>query len=163
VCIIYIEDTKGNIYECIIDTLDFDIVNKWHGSWCITKSGNGYIAVRNTRQQILSRLIMGNPYGLIVDHLDSNTLNNRRSNLRIATKSQNNFNLNGAKSSNQLGIRGVYKRSNGTYGTFVRFNNKVYLRKTYKTLLEAVMNVKAIQNQLNNAPVRVPILLSGLN
>lgn len=54
----------------------------------------------------MHRLILSAPKNLEVDHKNGNTLDNRRSNLRLCTRSQNAANIptNRAKS----GLRGVY-------------------------------------------------------
>ena len=49
---------------------------------------------------------MGEPKGLQIDHVDRDTLNNRRSNLRTATAKQNQQNR-GVQKNNKTGIRGV--------------------------------------------------------
>ncbi len=51
-------------------------------------------------------LLMQTPAGLEVDHLNQNGLDNRRSNIRNATKSQNQRNKRVPKT-NQLGVLGV--------------------------------------------------------
>ena len=56
----------------------------------------------------LHRLIMSFPDGLI-DHIDMDTCNNRKSNLRIATYKQNKINQRVRRDSSS-GIKGVYKR-----------------------------------------------------
>ena len=50
---------------------------------------------------------MGNPNGMQVDHKDCDGLNNTKSNLRIATHQQNNFNRR-LTSKNKSGLKGVY-------------------------------------------------------
>ena len=64
---------------------------RWH------KTANGYVAgtvveggVR--RRVYLHRWLLDAQPGQLVDHLDGNPLNNRRTNLRLATRSQNQAN-----------------------------------------------------------------------
>jgi len=60
-------------------------------------SPNGY-AVRWVKKNgigkymLIHRMIMSPPKGMLVDHKDHNPLNNRRCNLRVCTKSQNQYN-----------------------------------------------------------------------
>jgi hypothetical protein len=57
---------------------------------------------------------MGAPKGMSIDHINHNTLDNRKANLRIVTHQQNNTNRNGAYSTSKTGIRGVsIHQSNG--------------------------------------------------
>lgn len=51
---------------------------------------NGYVAATvEGRVQYLHRLILAAPNGFDVDHVNGDRLDNRRSNLRVATRSQN--------------------------------------------------------------------------
>lgn len=59
---------------------------KWHNS-------SGYaLGFVNGKKQLMHRLIMNAPRGLVVDHIDHCRLNNVKSNLRIATMTENNQN-----------------------------------------------------------------------
>lgn len=56
----------------------------------------------------IHRHIMGNPKGMVIDHIDGDPSNNQCSNLRIVTQSQNNANQIGAKKNSKSGVKGVY-------------------------------------------------------
>jgi hypothetical protein len=64
--------------------------------WCVTGNKNKYYAVRGQiigpdyiKLVPLHRLIMDAPKGVLVDHRNGDSLDNRRANLRLATRSQN--------------------------------------------------------------------------
>lgn len=112
--IAYVPLTKG--YEAIIDATDMLLVDR--GPWCVTYSGRrpgqkpkAYAqrqeGSRKNRQRILlHRLIMNAPDDMQVDHVNGDTMDNRRSNLRLATPRQNQQNR-GMSPLNTSGIKGV--------------------------------------------------------
>jgi hypothetical protein len=78
----------------ILDPQDFYLFNNFH--WCVNGRDEQFYAVRNivtahgkTKLVRLHREILKPPKGLVVDHRNGNTLDNRRDNLRLATKAQN--------------------------------------------------------------------------
>jgi len=74
----------------LIDDNDYEIISKYN--WHLNNKGyaitNIKINNKRTTKQIHT-IIMNTPKGMEVDHIDHNTLNNQRSNLRIVTRSQN--------------------------------------------------------------------------
>lgn len=89
---IKINSKKHGTYTMLIDDEDyFNLKNK---SISITKCGNKFYAQDSERNRI-HQLICGKKCGLVVDHINGNTLDNRRENLRLTTSSQNNKNRNG--------------------------------------------------------------------
>jgi len=88
-----IELTQG--YICVVSNEDYRILNKY--SWYISRSagnkrklGEPYAATMiNGKKTYMHRLIMGLPKKKIVDHINNQTLDNRRENLRIITQKQN--------------------------------------------------------------------------
>ncbi len=81
----------------IVDPADYYRFNIFN--WCPNEDGMNIYAVRlvsvperNIRIVSLHREIMNHPKGLLVDHKNRDGLDNRRANLRVATKSQNTCN-----------------------------------------------------------------------
>lgn len=70
----------------VVDDEDFDEVNQH--KWFLVASGNGkfYVRVRGT---YLHRLVTKAKSGEYIDHIDGNTLDNKKYNLRSCTNQQN--------------------------------------------------------------------------
>lgn len=79
--------TRG--FETIIDDCDYDELSKH--KWYPQINGHRKYAI-NGEGILMHRLILNAPSGLEVDHIDGNGLNNTRQNLRLCTRSQNQFN-----------------------------------------------------------------------
>lgn len=80
--------------------LDDDDHEKYKGFRCFPatpkKGRYRYAQIRlNGKTQYLHRVIMNAPKGALVDHIDRNTLNNQRSNLRLVTPHGNQMNARG--------------------------------------------------------------------
>jgi AP2 domain/HNH endonuclease len=97
--------TKGQI--ALVDDEDYEELAKY--KWCAHKIGKTYYAARNFQNVTIHmhKQIMGTPpSGYEIDHIDHPGTDNRRCNLRFATRSQNNQNQNRA-SHNTSGYKGV--------------------------------------------------------
>lgn len=123
--------------EFIIDSEDFQKVKDY--CWYIHKSG--YVVANSrdgTNRAIrLNRLIMDASDDVLVDHADWNKKDNRKSNLRIATKSQNNINIK-RKSNNTSGYPGVRLTKNGKYTASISLNGTRYHLGTFSNFESAV-------------------------
>lgn len=93
---------KNNLV--IIDDEDYQFVSQ--NNWSIRTNSSGQIYFEN-RGKSLHRLIMNCPKGMVVDHVDGNTLDNRKSNLRICTKLQNQYNQKKHKGTRHSSYKGV--------------------------------------------------------
>ena len=89
------------IAEALIDTEDIEKISS--DKWCIDK--NNY--VKNSKQEYLHRVILGAPKDMCVDYINGNTLDNRKSNLRICTNRENTSNRTKLGTNNTSGILGV--------------------------------------------------------
>lgn len=104
-------------YEVLIDIEDLDLLKifKWHP--CVLKNG---VYIRKTQSKksediYLHRMILQRVLGRklnkgeLVDHQDTDPLNNQRGNLRLASHSKNHANEKLSKN-NTSGFKGVRKR-----------------------------------------------------
>jgi hypothetical protein len=90
-----VEASKG--YWFRIDRADLEAV--WQRGWCATENRSAYgckvyITARSPRggRIGLHRWLLKAPPGLQVDHANGDTLDNRRSNIRVCTRAQNTMN-----------------------------------------------------------------------
>ena len=120
---IILSGKKANGKSAKVDDDDYKKYNhlRWH------LSDTGYAVRRNNGETIrLHRLIMNCPEGMVVDHLNGDTLDNRKCNLRICTQLDN--------ARNRHNVKGYcYDKSKKKY--MVRYNRKFYGR--YETEEEA--------------------------
>jgi hypothetical protein len=78
--------------DVIVDDLDVNLINSVNWWYCkttgyvLTKVGSGR---KNRKTMALHRFILGDPNCSAIDHINRNKLDNRRSNLREVTDSEN--------------------------------------------------------------------------
>lgn len=90
--VLTIYSKKYGVFNILFDKEDFDKIKNIH--WCIERDVKGKMYVRNRKIGKLHRIIMDTPKHLVVDHINHDTLDNRKSNLRNCTVSDNNKNTN---------------------------------------------------------------------
>ena len=98
----------------VVDTGDFEWLSSWNWYANNARSARPY-AVRTIvdvrpRTIWMHRELMNAPQGLDVDHINSNTLDNRRNNLRLVTRAQNQHNRRKAGRQTSR-FKGVHFRS----------------------------------------------------
>ena len=110
-----IAHVKCKTGEFIVDAEDIDRISfvKWH----IGKHGYAYCKTRK-HSSLLHRIIVGANDGDVVDHIDRNRLDNRKSNLRIVDQSINVINKRA-----KIGESGeqfiTYNKSNKYYSVYI--------------------------------------------
>jgi len=129
----------------MIDAIDLPVVRE-RNTWVVGKRGDVYSqksitlsrGVYKNIHQKLHRLLLDNPVGQIIDHVNQDKLDNRRSNLRIVSKSING--LNSDKSKGGLPYKGVYfcKQKN-KYQALIKIDYKVKHIGFFKTAEEAAV------------------------
>lgn len=118
--------TRG--YVALIDAADWPLVQGYSWRAACGKRHRTFYAIawsgsqkdRSKRTVAMHRLIMGHHPGMEIDHRDGNGLNNTRSNLRIATHSQNQQNK-AAKRGTTSQYKGVgWNKNAGKWAAFIR-------------------------------------------
>lgn len=115
--------TKGKF--TIIDKLSWGKI--FRRKWVASKKDNDrYCAVSRKGQSTIymSRFIMDAPDGMVVDHINGDGLDNRRSNLRICTQAEN------SKNQRKRGGKSEYK---GVYLNKAAKKWQAYITVNYKT------------------------------
>ena len=100
--------TRG--HTAIIDAADVPLVEGFN--WSALVLSRHVYAYRQSRAgcslvtTYMHRLLASPSDGLLVDHIDCNSLNNRRSNLRLVSKAQNQLNVR-LRATSKSGAKGV--------------------------------------------------------
>lgn len=124
----YIPLSKG--YEAVIDAADVPLVSGWNWYAQAKPDRTSVYAVRNEKTAdgqktvLLHRVISGAVGAVLIDHRDTDGLNNRRHNLRAATHNQNQHNRR--VQSNSSGLKGVcWHKGLGKWCAQIRVNGRL--------------------------------------
>lgn len=129
----FIPLTQG--YVAVIDAADVPLIadHSWRAQpRPRTVYGHATIGPRDVA---LHRMIMDCSEGMFIDHADGDGLNNRRSNLRICTRAENQQNMRKLKL-NAVAAKGVIASGERYMGRIASSGREYYLG-TYDTIAEA--------------------------
>lgn len=114
--------------EVKLDSVDVDLVSGF--KWSAQKNRGTQYAQSTVNHEsgrrniMMHRLIMSAPKGMQVDHINGDGLDNRRSNLRLVTNSQNSYNRGVAKN-NVSGFKGVgFHKKSGKWQARIAVDRK---------------------------------------
>lgn len=148
---------------CLVDDADFAELSAYKWQKSARNNGNtcGY-AYRNLsaaesghRRNASGRLAPGRismtahllkpDAGLTIDHINGNTLDNRRTNLRICPFKQNNHNKRGRGGASKF--KGIYKRNYGRWSAEIRVEKRRFCLGVFGTEEEAARAYDAAAQQ----------------
>lgn len=135
----FIPLTKG--YTAVIDVEDVPLIAGSNWSARVPSNRNTVYAARRNPRAVgghivsLHRFLMGSPAGFEVDHIDGDGLNNRRSNLRCATRSQNQHNRRPNKGSGPKGV--AWHKRDQKWQARIMLNGKHHWLGNFSTAEEA--------------------------
>ena len=147
-----IQLTRG--LETVVDQEDYERLSqfKWYADYMV--NSKKFRAVRNTYENgvhkriLMHREIMG---GLDsqeqVDHISGDTLDNRKSNLRVCVNSENSCNRK-LRSDSTSGFKGVsWNKNRGKYGAYINHDGKRFELGFFDSAIEAASayNEKAVE------------------
>lgn len=116
--------TKGKTTRISLEDAERVLAHKW----CVTVTRKGFWYAKRkvvrpdgkATSEMLHRFVLSAPKGLDVDHINGDTLDNRRENLRTATRSQNAINRHAKLPGKTSRFRGVsWDRHKGRWRAFV--------------------------------------------
>jgi hypothetical protein len=117
--------------RCNKDLIEEALFERRRDPWHASASRNGRFDAAHKsndvrRSILMHRLVLYAPRGKEVDHINGDTLDNRRGNLRLAAHDQNGHNRK-IQRNNASGFKGVscYKRT-GLWGAYIKFRGKQY-------------------------------------
>lgn len=136
-----IELTRGQV--AIVDDADFEMLAQWR--WYTHSQGYAcrkiYIPeTQGSKTIYMHKQIMGEvPKGFEIDHVNGSKVDNRRENLRFATRAQNTANRPAMKN-NRLGVKGVGWRTHAKkFCAKIMVNGKSVWLGYFDTVEEAKM------------------------
>lgn len=144
--------TKGKY--TLVDDRDYGYLMGW--KWQVLEGKRGrYCAKRSSARKrgekrkniYMHRIIMHYDGNMDIDHINGNALDNRRSNLRICTRSQNHHNA-GLRSDNKSGYRGIsWREDNKTWAARIDFNNTSKHLGCFENIEDAVLARREAEEQ----------------
>jgi len=152
--VIVINSKKYGKHKVLFSEEDSKLVESRKWFIVFNKTRNSFVPTTNDyttkpcKHPSMSRLIMGEPKNMHINHINHDTLDNRRENLRIATPQENAKNKNTYKNNKSTGYKGVYKRvykKRNLYEVYIQSNKIRQYVGSYKNINHALIayNLKA--------------------
>ena len=117
-----------------------------NGEWRVQKNGTRR---RKQKKLLMHRLMVDAPKGMHVDHINGNSLDNRKSNLRICTSAENQRNRRATKN-NTSGYKGVgWAKQNKKWTAQIQHNGKKIHIGLYEDKEEAARAYDAKAKELH--------------
>lgn len=138
----YYRYTTSSGESFLFDPIDYGLAESHY--WCISHkkdrtNNSGYVVARGSDGSMLlfSRMAIQADKGVLVDHVNGNTLDNRRNNLRVVTVAENSRNT-GLRTDNSTGYKGVGRiLPSGKYRAYIGVNEQFISLGSYDNPEEA--------------------------
>ena len=119
--------------QFFVDIEDYEKIKKGN----ISINHGGYVVLYSKgKRKLLHRLLMSPQDNEVVDHINRNRADNRKSNLRICSQSENMKNVS-LRKNNKSGYTGVMQTSDGRWGVTITVDGKRINLGTFKDIKRA--------------------------
>lgn len=127
--------------EILVDPVDSWLLAAFH--WHRHTVGRMHYArgkISRHRKVYLHRIIVRADEHLVVDHINGNGFDNRRSNLRVCTRAQNNRHQLRVRGDNHSGFTGVYRSSTASVRWYaqIKVNGRAISLGSFGSFQEAM-------------------------
>lgn len=140
--------TQGLV--AIVDDADYErlLSYKWF-AWASDRSDRNYAATKRKGVLLMHRVVMQASPGQFVDHINGDGLDNRKSNLRFVTNSQNAQNRRLQSTKNTSGYKGVsFRKRTGRWEASIKLNQKQKWLGSFTSPLAAARSYDEAAKQL---------------
>lgn len=133
---------KGKVVSFYIDSNEYEKVSRL--TWRISQKRQKYYVITGSAKKGTMIYLHSYIYGphdddMEIDHIDGNSLNNRRANLHVVTRQENIDNQIATRIDNTIGIRGIsFDKRNRKYTVDFNYHGVRYYTKQWNTIEEAV-------------------------
>ena len=147
-----------HVVSFFIDAIEYEKVSKY--TWRISQKRQKYYVItgsakKGTMKYLHQMIFSQDTNGLEIDHIDGNSLNNMRINLRLVTRQENIDNQRATRIDNSIGIRGIsFDKRSKKYTVDFNFHNHRYYVKPWDTIEEAVWCRKCFEDYFNIPAIR---------
>ena len=135
--------TQGR--ETLVDAEDVEFLGQFNWRWASWRTQIGY-AVLPQGQGNMHRILMSNPEGMCIDHINGNSLDNRKSNLRVVTIRENLQNKEEHRSGRLVGA--TFKKREKKWMSQIRLGKTRKFLGYFKTEHEANQAYLEAYNEL---------------
>lgn len=125
-------------HRIVVDDEDFEYLNSF--TWRVVRSGirGKRYARQNKTGLSLARILMKPTRNMIVDHINHNTLDNRKENLRLCSRTENNRNRLKTKKKCSSKYKGVCRNKLANkWGSYIGYRKKMRFLGYYDSEKEA--------------------------
>lgn len=143
----------------LVDDSDYDWLNQW--KWYAAKRNNIFYAGRNEggiHMHMHREILRLTVPSFFADHEDGNGLNNQRSNLRIATRRENNCNRKSRKNSTSKYLGVCWHKQNKSWNAKIRKNGVVKSLGYFKNEIDAAMVYNISAKELHGEFAKLNII-----